>query len=302
MASVIHLQNVSKNYGKAIGVTNVSLDVGRGSVFGFLGPNGAGKSTTINMLLDFIRPTGGSVKLFGLDAQQDSVEIHHRVGFLAGDMAMDRGLSGWQQLEYLGNLRGSFDKDYVTELAKRLDCKLNRKFKHLSRGNKQKVGLIAALMHKPELLILDEPTSGLDPLIQAAFNKIILDRKNEGMTTFVSSHVLSEVQEICDIVTFIRNGKIIDTKTIEQLAKEAPKQFRIAAGDRKALQAELAKLKGVHVEAVDHSLKGTFSGDVNQMLKVLARYDITDLSLENTDLEATFMKYYEGEEEVPDSA
>ena len=293
--TVIQLENVTKRYGDVIGVKDVSLRVNKGVVFGFLGPNGAGKSTTINMLLDFIRPTTGGVKLFGLDAQADSVQVRQRIGFLAGDMAMDQGLSGWQQLEYLGNLRGGFDGEYVAELAKRLDCDLGRKFKTLSRGNKQKVGLIAALMHKPELLILDEPTSGLDPLIQVEFNKIILERRAAGATTFVSSHVLSEVQEICDIVTFIRHGHIMDIKTMEQLFAEAPKQFRITAPNRTAIKADLAQLPGVHVESIDHSLTGTYDGDVNKLLKLLAKHQLTDLSLQNTNLEATFMKYYEDE-------
>ena len=295
MSKVIELANVTKSYGKSRGVEDVTFTVESGTVFGFLGPNGAGKSTTINMLLDFIRPTKGTIKLFGLDAQTDSVEIHKKVGFLAGDMAMDRALTGWQQLEYLGRLRGKFDKKYVQELAERLDCRLERKFKTLSRGNKQKVGLIAALMNKPELLIMDEPTSGLDPLIQAEFNKILVEHKARGGTAFISSHVLSEVQEICDIVTFIKDGRVLDTKTVAQLATDAPKQFRLMGPSLAKLSKDLSKLSGVILIDTEQGIKGTYGGDINKLIAVVSKHKISDFALEDTDLEATFMKYYEGE-------
>lgn len=292
---VIELSGVTKMYGSVVGVENVDLRVEPGAVFGFLGPNGAGKTTTINMLLDFIRPTQGRIRIFGLDAREDSVEIRRRIGFLAGDMALDRGFTGWQELEFLGNQRGGFDKKYVSELAKRLDCDLHRKFRTLSRGNRQKVGLIAALMHKPDLLILDEPTTGLDPIVQEEFNRIILERKRAGATAFVSSHILSEVQEICDVVSFIRKGQIVDTKTVSQLAKESPKQFRIITPHPESLHKELKKLSRLTVEARDGSLIGTYSGKMDKLLRVLSRHEITDLTLENADLESTFMKYYEDE-------
>lgn len=292
--NIIELRDVTKVYGSARGVKDLSLQVESGTVFGFLGPNGAGKSTTIHMLLDFIRPTSGSVKLFDLDAQQDSVAIRHRIGFLAGDMAMDRGLTGWQQLEYLGHLRGEFDKKYVAELAKRLDCKLDHKFKTLSRGNKQKVGLIAALMHQPELLILDEPTSGLDPLIQAEFNKIVLDHKKAGGTAFISSHVLSEIQEICDTVTFIREGQIVATKPVSEIVKESPKDFSVTTKS-KDLQAKLQRFPGLTIaDKYDGIIRGTFNGDVNKLLRLLAGYTVESFSLSDVELEAAFMKYYEG--------
>lgn len=292
---VIELQQVTKMYGTARGVQSVDLEVKPGTIFGFLGPNGAGKSTTINMLLDFIRPTSGSVKLFGLDAQNDSVAIRRRIGFLAGDMAMDKGLTGWQQLEYLGRLRGSFDKTYIRELAARLDFDLNRKFKALSRGNRQKVGLIAALMHKPELLILDEPTSGLDPLIQAEFNKIVLEHKKAGGTTFISSHVLSEVQEICDTVTFIREGRIIATQPVSAIAKDSPKDITVSTKSKDLLM-KLQKLSGIRVaDKTADMIRGTYSGDVNKLLRLLAGYTVESFTLSEAELESAFMKYYENE-------
>lgn len=290
---VIAFQNVTKRYGRARGIENVKLTVEPGTVFGFLGPNGAGKSTAIHMMLDFIRPTAGSVRLFGLDARLEAVEIHRRVGFLAGDMAMDSGLTGRQQLEYLARLRGGVDKKYLASLAKRLDCRLDRKFKTLSRGNKQKIGLIAALMHRPELLILDEPTSGLDPLIQAEFNKIIAEHKQSGGTVFVSSHVLSEVQEICDEVTFIRAGHIVATRPVSELAKESPQQLMLHTKSED-LRSKLQKFPGLTLQdSSGHAIRGMFSGDVNQLLRLVSGYSVEQFSLSEAELETIFMQYYE---------
>lgn len=294
--TIIELKNVTKMYGSVVGVQDINLQVEAGTVFGFLGPNGAGKSTTINMLMDFIRPTSGQVSLFGLDAKNDSVKIHKKVGFLTGDMAMDKGLTGWQQLEYLGRLRGDFDKEYITDLAERLSFDLSRKFKALSRGNKQKMGLIAALMHKPDLLILDEPTSGLDPLIQAEFNKIILEHKKAGGTAFISSHVLSEVQEICDIATFIRDGRLVATRPISDIAKESPKDITVNTHS-KDLMKKLKKFPGLTViDTQEDMIVGRFSGDINRLLRLLSGYTIENFTLQDVELETAFMQYYENEE------
>lgn len=293
MNPVIELKNLTKHYGSVIGIEHVSLKVEQGSIFGFLGPNGAGKTTTISMLVNLIKPTSGSINVFGLNNQTHGQEIRARFGFLAGDMALDRGLTGHQQLEYLGNLRGSFDKKYVHQLAERLDCNLKRKFKTLSRGNKQKVGLIAALMNKPELLILDEPTSGLDPLIQAEFNKIILEHKTQGGTVFVSSHILSEVQEICDRVAFVRAGKIIADKPLVEITKNAPKQVRIVSKDSK-LKAAIKSLAGVHsFKSSGSVLSFSYQGDLARLLKVITAHKIEDVAIEDVELEEIFMKFYE---------
>ncbi len=295
MTSVISLKNLTKTYGKSRGVQDISLEVPEGAIFGFLGPNGAGKSTTINMLINLTSPTSGQITIFGKDSQQHGLDIRRDIGFLSSDMALDGHLTGWQQLEYFGNLRGSFDKKHVTELAKRLDCDLNRKFKALSRGNRQKVGLIQALMHKPKLLILDEPTSGLDPLIQAEFNKIILEHKAAGNTTFISSHVLSEIQELCDHVAFIREGQIVANTTVAELAKAAPKHIRLGSADPKLVK-DIEKLRGViKPKAHRHALEFGYSGDINSLMKILARHELTDASIESTDLESTFMTFYEEE-------
>jgi len=292
MKPVIQVRNVTKMYGNVRGVEDVSLTVEPGAVFGFLGPNGAGKSTTINMIVDHLRPTKGSIHVFGMDSIKDSVEIRKRIGFLAGDVALDRGLTGWQQLEYFGKLRGNFDKKYIAELAERLDCRLDRKFRTLSRGNKQKVGLIAALMHKPDLLILDEPTSGLDPLMQQAFNELIADYKKEGKTAFISSHILSEVQAICDEVAFIRQGKLVAESSIAELSTGLPNEVIITSTDKK-LPAALRKLSDFRIGSVaQDTISGSYTGDINMLLGVLSKHKIKTLHMHEADLETVFMKYY----------
>jgi len=292
--TAINLRGVTKNYGTKRGITDVSLSVKAGEIFGFLGPNGAGKTTTISLMIDLIRPSKGKISIFGFDSIDDSLEIRRRVGFLAGDIALDKGLTGWQQLEYFGNIRGSFNKKYVKELASRLDCNLNRKFKTLSRGNKQKVGLIAALMHDPDLLILDEPTSGLDPLVQSSFNKIVLERQKLGKTAFISSHMLSEVQEICDKAAFIREGKIIAIKSLSEIAKKSPKQIQLFSHD-KALALAVKKLSGVkNYSYSGSSITCTYMGNVNLLLNIINKHHLDNVTIQDADLETVFMKYYEG--------
>lgn len=293
MAAVIELANLTKMYGKSRGVTNINLEVPEGTVFGFLGPNGAGKSTAINMLVNFTHPTSGSIKIFGKDNATHGLEIRKDIGFLASDMALDGNLTGWQQVEYFGNLHGKYNKSYVKELAKRLDCNLGRKIKTLSRGNRQKVALICALMHKPKLLILDEPTSGLDPLIQAEFNKIIIEHKNAGGTTFISSHVLSEIQELCDRVAFIRQGEIVANKTLDELAEGSPKEIRVVCGDR-SLADRIKRLNGVkHLKTNGKHSTFSYAGSVNDLTHLFGMYTLEDLTIEEAELESSFMQYYE---------
>jgi len=292
MANVIELKNVTKMYGSNLGVRNVSLEVAQGSIFGFLGPNGAGKTTTISMLVDLIRPTKGKLSIFGLDAQADGVAIRRRVGFLAGDFALDDNLTGWQQLTYFGNLHGGVNKQRIKQLAKQLECNLNRPIKTLSRGNRQKVGLISALMHDPELLIFDEPTSGLDPLIQAEFNKIIAAHQAQGKTAFISSHMLSEVQTICSEVGFIREGQLISVQKLDELSKAATKHIHVIAKDDKLVKA-LRQIKGVKIQLAEgNNFNLTLSGDINELLAVLAKHKVADVTITEADLETVFMQYY----------
>jgi ABC-2 type transport system ATP-binding protein len=301
MSAVIELSHLTKTYGKSRGVTNISLEVPEGTVFGFLGPNGAGKSTTINMLVNFTRPTSGSIKIFGKDSIKYGLSIRKDIGFLASDMALDGNLTGWQQVEYFGNLRGKCDKVYIKELSRRFDCNLGRKIKTLSRGNRQKVALISALMHKPKLLLLDEPTSGLDPLVQAEFNKIILEHKAAGNSTFISSHVLSEIQELCDRVAFIRQGEIIANKTLDELAEGSPKEIRVICSD-KSLATRIKRLTGIkHLKASGKHITFSYVGSVNDLTHLFGMYNLEDLTIQEAELESTFMQFYEDDNGTSDA-
>lgn len=291
---VLKLTQLTKRYGQYRGVEDVSLQVASGSIFGFLGPNGAGKTTTISMMMGLLSPTSGSIELFGKDNQQSAVETRGHIGYLAGDMALDGSLTGWQELEYFSRLRGDFNKVYISELAERLQADLTRKIKTLSRGNRQKIGLIASLMHKPKLLILDEPTSGLDPLVQAQFNEIIIDHKKAGRSAFISSHVLSEVQQICDRVGFIKEGRLIAEASLNELFKSAPKQVQCLIKGK--LLIDLSKIPGVmHVHADGKKLSFTFGGNISQLLKTLSFQPLADISINDADLEVLFMNYYKPE-------
>ena len=295
--NIIELRGLTKRYPGATvdALHNVSLTVQAGQIFGFLGPNGAGKTTAISILVNLLRPTSGTVKLFGKDNAQFGLENRARIGFLAGDMALDKGLTGWQQLEYFGNLRGNFNKSYVRELAKRFDSDLKKRIKDLSRGNRQKIGLIAALMHQPELLILDEPTSGLDPLIQAEFNKIILERQTEGKTTFMSSHVLSEVQELCDQLAIIREGKVVTHKSLKDIIAAAPRIVRLTSNGSTHPAPLVKDLAGVsNLVRHDHSVSFSFTGDINQLLARLTKQPLKNVTIQNAELEDIFMSFYAG--------
>src|SRR5215208_6385903 len=217
MPAVIETHNLTKSYGTYRGIVDVDLIVNQEEVFGFLGPNGAGKTTTIRILLDLIRATSGSAKVFGIESSADPVAIHRRLGYLPGEWNLYDRLSGAETIRYFANLRGGVDQAYVDQLVQRLDLDPSRRFREYSRGNKQKVGLIVALQHRPELLILDEPTSGLDPLVQQAFFEILREAKAAGHTVFLSSHIIEEVDRTCDRVAMIREGRLVQVDRIEAI-------------------------------------------------------------------------------------
>ncbi|MEK7602743.1 MAG: ABC transporter ATP-binding protein [Patescibacteria group bacterium] len=292
MTTVVKLDNLTKKYGESIGIEEISLSVPKGSVYGFLGPNGAGKSTTINLLLDLIRPTSGQLSIFNLDVRHNGQEIRRRTGYLSSDLALDLHLTGAQQLEYFANLHGNIKRSVVDILIARLGCQTDKKIKDLSRGNRQKIGLVAALMHQPELLILDEPTSGLDPLMQAEFNKLISEHKIAGGTTFISSHVLSEVQEICDRVAFVRAGKLITEQSVDVLTKSTPRHLRLWGTSQELLQ-KLKKLAGISkIQISGNNIQALYSGHLPKLLKLLANHPPADMTLTEADLETIFMNYY----------
>ncbi len=292
---VIHLHNVTKNFGSHIAVHALNLEVMQGEVFGFLGPNGAGKSTTIRMLLGQIAPHDGTITIFGHDALKDRVKIHKDIGYLSGEMAMDLKLTGKQYLKYMARLHGGVAWYKIAELAHRLDADLDKKLAALSRGNRQKIALISAIMHEPQMLILDEPTSGFDPLIQAEFNKIILDFKKQGKTVFISSHILSEVRHLCDRVGFIREGKLIKLGNMEELAATSLKQARVLFEDEHDI-VHLRAVRGVqHVTVDGNHVVFQFGGPMRELIKKLASLSAIDVAIEDADLEELFMRYYKGD-------
>ncbi len=294
MSVVIQTEQLTKSYHGSRGIDDINLMVHEGEVFGFLGPNGAGKTTTIRTLLNFLHPTSGRAMLFGYDSQRDSVAIRARIGNLPGEFALDDRLTGRSLLKFYAKLRGARDLSYAYELAERLGAQLDRPMRRLSRGNKQKIGLIQALFHRPLLLLLDEPTSGLDPLVQEEFLKLIIEVKAEGHTVFFSSHVLSEVERICDRVGIIRDGQLVAVETTHSLVN---KQFRrMTLTFAAPVDAEPFKgLAGISDLEVDGTtLRFVLHDDLDQVIKLAAQHTLLDMQLERPSLEEIFLTYYGG--------
>ena len=290
---------MTKYYGRRLGIEDVDLEVKRGEVFGYLGPNGAGKTTTIRTLLDFIRPTRGSATVFGLDIRQNSVDIHSRVGYLNGELSLYNDMTGEDLLKYLGNLRGGLDWQYVKTLATRFECDLPRRIQGLSLGNKQKLGLLQAFMNKPELIILDEPTNGLDPLMQHEFYDLLTENKKEGRTIFLSSHILPEVEKVCDRVGIIRQGKLVTVETIETLKSHSVRKLEIHFA-RAVPKEKFSNLPGVRdVVVQDTLLTCTVVGSLDALVKAAAQFEVMNIISREPNLEDIFMTYYnEGKNNV----
>lgn len=294
---IIQTENLSKAYRKAKGeaiyaLKNLNLSVQPGEIFGYLGPNGAGKTTTIRLLLDIIRPTSGHGRIFGQDAQQHSVDLHRRIGFLPGELTLWKNYSGQQVVGYIGRIRGGVDAGYVKQLAARLELDLNLRVRSYSTGNKRKLGLMLALMNKPELLILDEPTSGLDPLMQQIFNELMLDVQKEGRTVFLSSHILSEVQAICDRVGILRGGEL---KAVERVSDLTHADFRWVEVRFKdsVLPNALANVAGVsEITTIENGLRLRLHGDFDPLMRALAPYYVKDVRMQEPSLEEIFLTFY----------
>jgi ABC-2 type transport system ATP-binding protein len=301
MTAIIETEQLTKWYGPHRGVEGVDLVIETGEVFGFLGPNGAGKTTTIRLLLDLIRPTSGRAMVFGLETSADPVAIHRRIGYVPGEFTLYDRLTGDQTLEYFGNLRGGVDKAYRTRLVERFDLDPSRRFKEYSKGNKQKVGLVIALQHRPELLILDEPTSGLDPLVQQTFFETMRDVIGEGGTVFLSSHILSEVEKSCDRVAIIREGRIVKVDRVDALRDLAHHQVELRFAGPVPL-AEFERLPGVSdVKADDHVLRMRVSGAITPVVRAAAQHELLDFVSHEPSLEDTFLAQYgRGAAEVAD--
>ena len=290
-------QGLTKSYGKVRALRGVDLEVQRGEIFGYLGPNGAGKTTTIRCLLDLIRPDGGAVRVLGRDPQADSVAVRARTGYLPGELQVDPNMTVEGALRYLNALRGNkADWGFVRQLTERLDLALKPAIKNLSHGNKQKVGIVQALMHRPELLLLDEPTLGLDPLMQHEVLHLITEAKENGATVFFSSHIMSEVEAVAERVAIIREGVIVEVAETASLINRALHRARIRFQQLVDI-TPLANVPGVTVLSQDDgaSVLLEVEGEMDGLIKALATFPVSAFETERPSLEEIFLAYYEGD-------
>ncbi|MFA5629125.1 MAG: ABC transporter ATP-binding protein [Dehalococcoidales bacterium] len=292
----IRTHKLTKSYGRKRGISDITLEVKEGEVFGYLGPNGAGKTTTIRLLLDFIHPNTGEATIFGHDISKESVQIRKSTGYLPGDLELYENLTGHEFLDFAAKIRGNIDQKYVKELCERLKCDLSVRIRTLSQGNKQKIGLIQALIHHPRLIILDEPTSGLDPLIQQEFYHLIAEVKKEGGTAFISTHILPEAERICDRVGIIRNGKLATVEDVNRLKARALREIEIHF-DRPVSPDEFAGISGVqNIRVENNILQCSVIGELDGLVKSASGHRVLNIISREPNLEKVFLTYY-GESE-----
>lgn len=293
-APAIATYGLTKFYGRVRALHNLDLRVERGEIFGFLGPNGAGKSTTIRLLLDLIRPSGGRAEILGLDTQRQAVAVHRMVGYLPGDLALYPNLKGREFLAFLDGLRGGGGRDRYHTLAERLDLDLERPVRAYSRGMAQKLGLIQALMTAAPVLILDEPTSGLDPLMQLEVYEILQEERARGTTVFFSSHILPEVERICDRVGIIRAGQLAAVESVHAL--RARRGHRVDLSLSRPLRPEDLALPGISVQRVSDSRAAfTYQGSIPELLRHLSALPVQDVAISEPPLEEVFMRFYQAD-------
>jgi ABC-2 type transport system ATP-binding protein len=293
-ALAVEIKGLTKSYGAVQALRGVDLSVSRGEIFGFLGPNGAGKTTTIRCLLDLIRPQSGTMRILGIDPAKDPVQVRSHIGYLPGELNLESNLTVKGALHYFNDLRKrKADWTYVRQLADRLELELDKPIKNLSKGNKQKVGLVQAFMARPELLLLDEPTSGLDPLMQQEVYRLLREAKADGTTVFFSSHVISEVEAIAERVAIIRSGVIVEEAEPDRLVNMSLRRFRLRFREPVDIQAIVA-VDGVSLvresSATDYTLQ--VEGEVDRLIKALAAFPVTDIQSDHLSLEEIFLAYY----------
>jgi len=296
--SAIRIEGLHKSYGKVHALRGVNLVVKRGEIYGFLGPNGAGKTTTIRCMLDLIRPQAGSINILGLDPQKKAVEVRSQVGYLPGELNLEANVKVLDVLRYFADLRGGVVSwDYVRTLTKRLELDLNMPVKNLSKGNKQKVGLVQALMPRAKVLLLDEPTAGLDPLMQQVVYKILKEEQAQETTIFFSSHIISEVEAIADRVAIIRKGVITEEINPAQLASMTMRKVRVRF-KKMVDTSPLVKLEGIYLLSKGNGLDITLKveGDMDKLIKTLAIYPVNNIKTLHHSLEEVFLDYYKDEE------
>ncbi len=288
---VIEIRGLTKMYGDVVGIKDLDLDVHQGEIMGFLGPNGAGKTTTIRTCLDLLAKTRGEVRIFGLDSHNDSIEIRKRTGYLPGDFGMYNELPVRTILRYLLSLSGCVDEGPMEELASRFDLDLDKRYGSLSKGNRQKVGIVQAFMAGQELIIMDEPTSGLDPLMQQKFYEFLREERAKGKTIFMSSHILAEVEEVCDRVAIIRDAELQVVERIAALKEKMGKTLEIELGSE--IDPKLFDMPGVEGLEVDgRRARMIVTCDLDQVIKRVSEHNIVNMSLETFSLDQFFMTYY----------
>ena len=298
-SNAIQVKDLVKFYGKVQALSGVNLEVKRGEIYGFLGPNGAGKTTTIRCMLDLIRPQGGSISVLGLNPKTQPEMIKARVGYLPGELHMDENMTAKQIFRFFNHLRGNrSDWEFIEELSERLKLELKIPIKNFSKGNKQKVGIVVALMQRPELLLLDEPTGSLDPLMQQEVLRMLVEARDNGATVFMSSHIISEVQAIADRVAIIRKGIIVEVVETTALLKRSMRQVRIRFQQPTEAE-EIYNLPGVELIGKDDSMGVSlkFEGEMDALIKTVAKYPANDFETERASLEEIFLAYYEGQED-----
>ncbi len=299
MPAIIQTHQLTKSYGGSRGIIDVTFDIQEGEVFGFLGPNGAGKTTTMRTLMGLLHATIGSATIGGLDCWTQSTEVKKLVGYLPGEFTFDPGLRGAQILEYLGHLRGGVDQAYVRRLVERLGLDPSTRFREYSHGNKQKLGLVQAFMHRPRLLILDEPTSGLDPLNQQEFYKMVAEIHAEGRTVFLSSHILPEVEQTCDRVAIIREGRLVIIDHVSALKAIHQRDVEISFAGPASVEwfKPVAGVTRVAQGADEHILQLNVQGDLTEIIQVAGQHGATNIAAREPTLEEAFLRFYEPQQE-----
>ncbi len=301
MGAAVETHELTKRYGNARGVEALDLVVKTGEVLGFLGPNGAGKSTTIRTLLDFQRPTTGTAQVLGFDSRRESVQIRERVGYLPGELRLFDQMTGGQHLEWFGRARGGYEASVTESLVDRFEMTMDRPVKELSKGNRQKIGLLLAFMCEPELLVLDEPTAGLDPLMQAEFERLVRDTVEAGRTVLLSSHSLAEVQRVADRVAIIREGRLVVTDTVDSLRARAPRVMSLQFANAADPEPFRRLASVTRVEAHGRDLDLHVRGEIRPVLEAAIEQDVVDLTAHHADLDELFLAYYRNSEGEPTS-
>jgi len=294
---VIVIDKLKKSYGKVQAVRGISMSVERGEIFGFLGPNGAGKTTTIRCILDVIRPTAGTIRVLGMDAQRDTLALHQHIGYLPGDVRLPGQMTGRQVINYFWRLQGR-EPVLLDDLVTRFDVEIKRPLKGYSKGMRQKIAIVLAFMCDPEVLILDEPASGLDPLLQRTFNEFLLEEQARGKTIFMSSHIMSDVEKVCQRIAVIRDGQLVTVEEVETLREKAGQRVTVDFGDP-VTEEELTRIPNVSmVRQTNGHYQFNVSGSMDPLIKALSRHEVIRLHAEEAPLEEVFLKFYEEPEKT----